>query len=397
MAYSLLYFMKIINCKLNEFHVTNKRVLLRADLNIPLSNGSIANDFRLRALLPTLNYLHQQKAITFIATHLGRPQGKYNETLSTKILIPWFQKHGYSIIFESDLQKTTQANYSPGSIILLENMRFFPGEQNQDQQFAQQLAACAEYYVNDAFGTLHRHDTSVSLVAHYFPPDKKTIGFLIEKELRELDLLKNNPKQPFTLIIGGGKVDTKLSLIKGMLDSVTTILLCPAVVFTFLKAMGKNVGKSLVDIDSLNSAQEIIIAARKKNVQIFFPLDYQIAENSIHGTLRNIDADDFSEHSIGISIGPKTIKAWSDLIKKSQTIFLNAAMGFANRPETLEGLREILLCIAASSAHSVVGGGDSVAAIERFGLNNKINFLSTGGGATLSYLSGEFLPGLQYL
>jgi phosphoglycerate kinase len=389
--------MKKPTCKLTQFNLRNKRVLLRADLNVPLAHGTIEDDFRLRAVLPTLNYLQQHHAITFIATHIGRPNGTYDPKLSTKILIPWFEKNGYSIIFEPDLKKAASMSYAPSSIILLENMRFFAGEQNHDPAFAQQLGACADYYVNDAFGTLHRDDTSVSLVADYFPPDKKTIGFLVQKELQELSSLKHNPPQPFVLIIGGGKVDTKLSLISGMLDSVSTILVCPAVVFTFLKAMGKNVGKSLVDEASIKTAQEIIKSARIKNINLLFPIDYQIAYNNLDGKLEIIEANSFPDNARGVSIGPKTIQEWRQCINNAKTIFFNAAMGFTQRPETLEGLHALLESIATSPAHTVVGGGDSVAAVERFKLTSKIDFLSTGGGATLAYLSGNALPGLQNL
>lgn len=385
--------MKKIISKLTQFPLANQRVLLRADLNVPLAHSAIANDFRLRALLPTLHYLRSHNAITIIATHLGRPQGTVMPNLSTKILVPWFQHHGYSVIFEPNLRTVKQTDYKPGSIIMLENMRFFPGEHNQDPNFTQELASCAQYYVNDAFGTLHRHDTSVSLVATYFPPDKKTVGFLVERELKELEFLKHAQK-PFILILGGGKVDTKLELIKGMLDYVTAIMLCPATVFTFLYAQGTPVGASLVEHECIDKAQEIIAQAQSKNIQLLFPLDYQIADNSLDGPLRFIDAHEFPKDAIGISIGPKTIEHWCSIIKKAKTVFLNAAMGFAYRPETLEGLHKILECLASSSAHSVVGGGDSVAAVERFGLAQKISFLSTGGGSTLAYLSGEELPGL---
>ena len=389
--------MKNIICKLNQFNLNNKRVLLRVDLNVPLSQGTISDDYRLNTVIPTLNYLQKNGAITFIATHLGRPNGKYDPSLSTQKLIPWFKKHDYPITFEPDLKKASQITYPPSTFVMLENMRFFPGEQNQDPAFAQQLSSLADYYVNDAFGALHRNDTSVSLVAHYFPEDKKTIGFLIEKELQELDALKHNPSQPFILIIGGGKVDTKLSLIANMLDSISTILLCPAVVFTFLKALGKEVGKSLVDNASLHSAENIINQANKKNIQLLFPLDYHIAHNTIDGNLKYINADEFGSNDIGISIGPKTVVQWCPIIKQAKTIFVNAAMGFTQRPETLNSLKSLLKCVTTSSAHTVVGGGDSVAAVIRFGFANKIDFLSTGGGATLTYLSGNPLPGLQDL
>ncbi len=386
------------SCKLKQFNLTNQRVLLRADLNVPLINSTIQDDFRLRALLPTLTYLQQHNAITFIITHLGRPKGSVDPKLSTKIFVPWFEKNNLNVIFENDLKKIQTTQYKPGTVILFENIRFFPGEQNHDQQFAQEVAACADYYVNDAFGALHRNDTSVTLLANCFAPDKKTIGFLVEKELQELTKLKQNPEQPFLLIIGGGKVDTKLALIEGMLNNTSAIMLCPATVFTFLKCIGKEVGKSLVDEASYTVAQKIMNEANKKDCALLFPVDYQIAQEKIDGPLQTVSASAFPANGIGISLGPKTLELWAPLIKQAKTIFVNAAMGFAQRPDTLEGLHELLKLVAASSAHSVVGGGDSVAAVEKFGLtNNKISFLSTGGGATLSYLSDNPLPGLECL
>ncbi len=389
--------MKQLINRLSHLNLNNKRVLLRADLNVPLANNRIADGFRLRTLQPTLDYLHNQNAITFIATHLGRPKGKYDPNLSTKILLPWFEEHNYSVTFEPDLKGAATRHYQPGAIILLENLRFFPGEQNHDSVFAHELAACAEYYVNDAFGALHRNDSSLTLVADCFAPEKKTIGFLIEKELHELKKLKTSPEQPFVCIIGGGKIDTKIELIKNLVATVQTILLCPAVVFTFLKALNKPVGKSLVDEQLVSIAHEIISHASQNNVKLCFPLDYQAADTTRDGALSIVDADAFPKDGVGVSIGPKTLAAWAPIIKNAKTIFVNAAMGFADRPETLEGLHALLKIIAKSKAYKVIGGGDSVAAVERFGLSKDINFLSTGGGATLAYLSGQPLPGLDHM
>lgn len=390
--------MKTLTCKLLNFNLKNKRVLLRVDLNVPLANNHVADDFRLRSLQPTLDYLQKENAIIFIATHLGRPNGKYNPNLSTKLLLPWFEQHNYHIIFEPDLKTVATRHYRPGSTILLENLRFFKGEQSHDPTFAHELAACADYYVNDAFGALHRTDSSLTLVADCFAPKKKTIGFLIEKELRELKKLKTSPEQPFICIIGGGKIDTKISVIKNMLQTAQTIFLCPAVVFTFLKALHKPVGKSLIDENLIETARTILESAeQQKKSKLFFPLDYQIADTTRDGTLTVVDSEQFPEDGAGVSIGPKTIAAWDPLIQQAKTIFVNSAMGFQDRPDTLEGLHELLKCIAGSKAYTVVGGGDSAAAVERFGLSQKIDFISTGGGATLTYLSGQPLPGLQHI
>ncbi len=382
--------------KLPSFHLTNKRVLLRVDLNVPIHNGNIMDDFRLHAILPTLNYLIEHQAIIILATHIGRPQGKKIPALSTQHLVPWFKKHGYEVIFEPNLTTAINTNYPSSSIILLENMRFYAGEQTQDDNFAQQLASCADYYINDAFATLHRQDVSVSLVARYFPEDKKSIGFLVKKELEALDTLKNDPAHPFLLILGGGKPETKISLIKGMLPLADSILLCPALVFTFLAAQHKEVGKSLIDAAQFEQAKQLMNEAQKNNM-FHFPVDYQIALDSIHGPLEVVSSGQFPHNGIGIAIGPETIKLWHPLIQNAQTIFFNAAMGFAQQPHTQEALKTLLQCVAQSAAYSVVGGGDSVAAVQRYGLTAQIDFLSTGGGATLAYLTGKQLLGLQYL
>lgn len=388
--------MKHLTSRLSHFNLHNKCVLLRADLNVPLIENQIADDLRLRAIQPTLDYLLKKKAIIFVATHLGRPNGKYDPYLSTKILLPWFKKNNYSVDFEPDLKVAATRQYQPGSIILLENMRFFPGEQNHDPRFAQELAACAEYYVNDAFGALHRNDTSLTLVADSFSSEKKTVGFLVSQELNELEKLKN-PQQPFILIMGGGKVDTKLLLIKNMLNYAQAILLCPAIVFTFLQAQGKPVGKSLVNEALIAPAQEILTASLQKKCSFFFPLDYQIADSSWKGPLSIVAADAFPSYGFGISIGPKTLLAWTPIIHQAKTIFFNAAMGFAQRPKTVDGTNSLLQSIAQSNAYTVIGGGDSAAAVARLGLTEKFDFISTGGGATLAYLSNQPLPGLDHI
>lgn len=383
--------------KLPTFNLNNKRVILRADLNVPLSDNRIEDDFRIRALQPTLDYLIKNNAVVFIATHIGRPQGRFNSDLSTKLLLPWFKKNNYTIEFESDLKRAATGIYQPGSIILLENLRFFPGEENCDPIFAHELAALGDYYVNDAFGALHRNDCSLTLVPGCFPQEKKTIGFLIEKELHALKKLTTSPEEPFVCIIGGGKIETKIELIKNLLEKTQAILLCPAIVFTFLKALNKPVGKSLIDEQLIATAHEIITMDSSGNHKLRFPLDYQIADSTRNGPLSFVEAQQFPERGFGISIGPKTVAVWSTILNNAKTIFVNAAMGFSNRPETLEGLHALLKCVAASNAYSVIGGGDTAAAAERFGLSNKLDFISTGGGATLTYLSGKDLPGLNQL
>ena len=270
--------MKLIS-KLHSWSCDNQRVFLRTDLNVPLHQGSIISYRRLQAIRPTLDCLIGQNAKIILATHIGRPKGA-DPSLSTKHLIPWFEQHGYSVTFSPDVETANETTITPGTILLLENLRFFSGEKTSDLVFAKQLAQLADWYVNDAFGTLHRSDTSVYLLAEQFPREKRTIGFLVEKELAILNEFMNNPQHPATIILGGGKVADKLSLIKNLLFKADYIVLCPAIVFTFLQAKEDPVGKSLVDNNSIDLAQSILDKATQTNTQIIFPLDYQIAQNS---------------------------------------------------------------------------------------------------------------------
>ena len=283
--------------------------------------------------------------------------------------------------------------YKPGTLILLENLRFYPGEQTHDVQFAQQLANCADYYINDAFALVHRDDTSITDVPALFNPEHKFYGPLIHKELDTLKHLKH-PKEPYVVLLGGGKVSTKLPVIKNLLEVASTIVLLPAIVFTFLKAEKKEVGLSLVDNALLDEAKNIIHASKTKKANLMFPLDYQVALDSLEGPLKYVDADKFPENGIGVSIGPKTLKMLAPLLNDAQTIFCNAAMGFASRPETLEGTYALFKLIAASNAYTVIGGGNTVSAARTIGLEDKFSYCSTGGGATLAYLAGHKLPGL---
>lgn len=376
--------------------LNNKTVFLRVDLNVPLKNGELLNDHRLHAIKPTLNYLRDKKATIILGTHIGRP-ANHEEYLSTKHLVPWFKKEGYPILFTPDLDNASElAKNNPGSIILLENLRFYPGEKKHNPAFAQQLAHLAEYYVNDAFALLHRNDTSITLTPGLFSRDTRAVGLLIEDELKHLEKLIDTPAHPFTLILGGGKVSTKIPLIKNMLSRIDNLLVCPAIVFTFLKALGKPVGNSLVEESSLDTCKEILDLAQQQNVTVTFPLDYQVARGSYNGPLSYIDADEFPSDGIGISIGPKTYELFGSIIRNSKTIFYNGLMGSVGRQETLSGINALLKAMAESEGYSVIGGGDSVAAAQLLGHADDISYLSTGGGATLTYLSGTPLPGLQF-
>lgn len=379
---------------LQSLALHERTVFLRADLNVPLANGMIINDHRLRAIEPTLSFLVEQNATIVLGTHIGRPI-HYEHELSTNHLIPWFKKQGYTIIFAANLEQLPHLIHSNrGSIILLENLRFYPGERNHDPQFAQLLAQNIDFYVNDAFALLHRTDTSITLLPHLFAPDRRALGFLIEEEITNLNRLIHDPAKPFTLILGGGKIETKIALLQKLIPLIDNLLLCPAIAFSFLKALEKPVGKSLVDDSALATCISLLELARTHNVNVLFPLDYEIAQGSFNGPLSYVAALNFPQDGVGIAIGPETAQIFSNIIKESETVFYNGLMGSVARKETLGGMDAIFNAMAASTGFSVVGGGDSVAAAELLGHAHDISYLSTGGGATLSYISGAPLPGL---
>ncbi len=389
-----------IRSHLPSANLTNRRVFLRADLNVPLDNGSIASDFRLKALQPTLELLIAKKARIILATHMGRPQG-VDVSLSTKILIFWFENQGYTILWASSLEEAENRSLAlaPKTILLLENMRFFEGEQSTDaakrQKFAHQLRALADYYVNDAFALLHRQDTSITLLPELYDKKDKTIGFLIEREINTLSKLFEDPQRPFMLIIGGGKVKDKLPFIEKLLDKVNIMVILPALVFTFLKALGKDVGKSLVDDEFLEPARQILLKAKEKSVRIIFPLDFMVLTDSLAGDIKIVK--DIPANALGIAVGPETLELYKKEIAKVKTVFVNGAMGISQRPETLEPLYELLQSIAHLGTCSIIGGGDSVSAVYHSHLENKITYCSTGGGASLYFLTCGTLPALEYI
>jgi phosphoglycerate kinase len=383
----------MIHEKIKSWNLHNKRVFVRADLNVPLEDGKILNDFRLISILPTIDYILGKGGSIVLATHIGRPKD-HESDLSTQNLVPWFKQRGYSILFLTNVAEIAQHNVIPKQIILVENLRFFPGEKDGDPFFAKQLASNSDYYVNDAFGIVHESNCSTTLLPYEFPENRRSIGFLMGKELQMLSTLRDNPPHPFVAILGGGKIADKIPLINGLLNTVDTILICPALCFSFLKALGEPVGKSLVDDNMQKLCTEIIDKAHKAGINILFPVDYQVATDSIDGPLSITTATDFPVNAIGISIGPKTVELFTAEINQAKTIFLNCAMGFADRQETRESTYSIIRAMAHTTATTVIAGGDSIDAAFASGSAPSISHLSSGGGAALTYLSGNLLPGL---
>lgn len=386
----------ILRSKLREWKLEHKRVLLRADLNVPIHNGTITNDYRLKQVQKTINYMLNNNGIVILTSHLGRPTDQERE-YSLQQLMPWFIDQGYEIQFSPTIEqahKNLKIIKAP-QILLLENLRFFKGEQTKDNHFAKNLAALGDYYVNDAFGTIHRADTSITQVPHYFASDNRSIGFLVEHELHMLNPLLTEPKHPFILALGGGKVHEKINLMRNLMSHVDSILICPALSFSFMHALGLPTGKSLIDTTSVELCRGILTSAQQHNIPVILPIDYQVAVETKDGPLRYTQTQNIEPHEIGITIGPKTEQLFARTLSSARTIFYNGLMGFQDRPETLQGTHALLSAISRTRAYTVIGGGDTVGAAEYLELAAYMSFCSTGGGATITYLSGEPLPGIE--
>ncbi len=374
---------------LPTLNLTGKRVLLRADLNVPVHNGIILSDFRLQAIKPTLDCILKNNGKIILMTHIDRPS-HYDPKLSTQLLLPWFTQHGYTVTFEADLKKAyTQSFGDPKTILLLDNLRFLPGEQGKDPTIAQQLAKLGDYYVNDAFGTIHRTDCSLYQVPQLFAPSMRMIGLLVEKELVNAQKLLH-PEHPFTLLVGGNKIHEKIALIDQLLDRIDTLILCPILVLSFLKAQGKSIAPSLYDSQSLELCQKIMLKAQASGVPVITPLDYVV-----NGTIK--DAQQLSESDYGISIGPKTQELFVATLKKSKTILYNGLMGDVQQRQTLTGVATVFEAMATASGYRVIAGGDSAAAAQLLGFADKVSYISTGGGALIAYLGNQDLPALKIL
>ena len=379
----------------SELDLKNKRVFLRVDLNVPLVDGSIENDFRIKAIIPTIDAIIKRGGKVVLATHMGRPEVQ-SEDLSTAILASWFSSHGYKIKFERSLNRAEQnSKKNVDEILLLENLRFFPGERTDCKIFAQKLARLADCYVNDAFALIHRPNTSVTLLPRLFSPENRSIGLLMEKEISALENFVIKPKHQTTMILGGAKIDDKIPFIEHFLNKADSILICPPLSFTFLAAQGKQVGTSLINKHLIKKAQDILNKSKNSKANLILPIDYTARSNP-NGAITTINPEEFTVDMMGINVGQKTISIFKDQIENSKSIFANGLPGFLDQPETLIETEKILQLISNSNAYSVIGGGDSIAITQKLGFESKISFLSTGGGAAIAYLSNIPLPGLSW-
>jgi phosphoglycerate kinase len=385
-----------------DIDVKGKRVLLRCDFNVPQDKktGEITDDKRIRAALPTIKYLLEQNAAVIACSHLGKPKGEVKPELSLAGAAKRLsQLLGKEVIFAADTvgpdARSKAAALKPGEIMLLENLRFEKGEEKNDPAFAKALADMAEVYVSDAFGTVHRAHASTAGVAAYLPA---VSGLLIQKELEIMGKALENPKRPFVAILGGAKVSDKIGVINNLLEKADTIIIGGGMAYTFIKAMGHNVGTSLLEADKVEYAAEMLKKAKERGVDLLLPVDTAVCEKfEDTPDYVLVDADKIPDGQMGLDIGPKTVKLFSDAIKDAGTVVWNGPMGVFEFDAFAKGTRAIAKAMAESGAITIVGGGDSAAAVEQLGFADKMTHISTGGGASLEFLEGRELPGVACL
>ena len=393
--------MNLNKMTVEDIQVSGKKVLVRCDFNVPLdADLNITDETRINAALPTIKYLLDHKAAVILCSHLGRPKGEFNMKYSlAPVAKRLSEKLGFEVQLAKDVvgpdAKRLAAEVEPGKAILLENVRFEPGEEKNDPEFAKELASLAEIYVSDAFGTVHRAHASTEGVSAYLPA---VAGFLIGKELEFLGNAVENPVRPFLAILGGAKVKDKIGVIKSLLNKVDTLIIGGGMSYTFQVAMGGRVGRSLLDEDRIGLAKELIDLAEEKGVKLLLPVD-NVCGDSFSNDCERITAHsrNIPDNFEGMDIGPETVKLFSEEVKKARTIVWNGPMGCFEMPNFAKGTLAIATAMAESNAITIIGGGDSAAAVTQMGLADKMSHISTGGGASLEFLEGKELPGVVCL
>ncbi|MGV2939884.1 phosphoglycerate kinase [Mesobacillus sp. LC4] len=384
-----------------DVDVKGKRVFCRVDFNVPMKDGQVTDETRIRAALPTIQYLVEQGAKVLLASHLGRPKGQAVEELR---LTPVAKR--LSELLGKDVKKTDEAygdsvkseidSMNEGDVLLLENVRFYPGEEKNDPELAKAFAELADVYVNDAFGAAHRAHASTEGIAKYIPA---VSGFLMEKELEVLGKALSNPERPFTAIIGGAKVKDKIGVIDNLLEKVDNLIIGGGLAYTFVKAQGHEIGKSLLEEDKIDLAKSFMEKAKAKGVNFYMPVDAIVADDfSADANSKVVAIEEIPSDWEALDIGPKTAETYRDVIQKSKLVIWNGPMGVFEIDKFAEGTKAVAQALAdANDTYSVIGGGDSAAAVEKFGLAEKMSHISTGGGASLEFMEGKQLPGVVAL
>jgi phosphoglycerate kinase len=384
-----------------DIDLKGKRVFCRVDFNVPMKDGQITDETRIRAALPTIQYLTEQGAKVILASHLGRPKGAVVEEMR---LTPVAGR--LSELLGKDVKKADEAygdsvkalvsEMAEGDVLLLENVRFYAGEEKNDPELAKAFAELADVYVNDAFGAAHRAHASTEGIAHHLPA---VSGLLMEKELDVLGKALSKPERPFTAIIGGAKVKDKIGVIDNLLDKVDNLIIGGGLAYTFIKAQGHEIGKSLLEADKMDLALSFIKKAEEKGVKFYMPVDAIVADDfSDSANKKAVGIDEIPADWEALDIGPKTAELYSNVIKESKLVIWNGPMGVFELDSFANGTKAVAEALAASEGtYSVIGGGDSAAAVEKFNLADKMSHISTGGGASLEFMEGKVLPGVVAL
>ncbi len=381
-----------------------KKALIRVDFNVPLNDAlEVSDDTRIRAAIPTIKKVLNDGGSVILMSHLGRPKGGFEDAFSMKHIIGAVSELiGLSVKYVADCigeeAETEARNLKPGEVVLLENLRFHKEEEKGDEGFAEKLSKLGDVYINDAFGTAHRAHASTAIIAKFFPKDKM-FGYLMQHEIIAIDKVLHQSERPFTAVMGGAKVSSKISIIENVLGKVDHLIIGGGMTFTFIKAMGGKIGSSLVEEDKLELASELIKKAKQKGVELHLPVDAIIADKFSNEANTKLSAiDEIPDGWMGLDIGPKTIKLFDSVLLKSKTILWNGPMGVFEMSSFETGTRAVANSIVNATqqgAYSLVGGGDSVAAVNQFGISEKVSYVSTGGGALLEYMEGIELPGVK--
>lgn len=389
---------------IDEINFKGRRAIMRVDFNVPLnSDFQITDDSRMRAAVPSIKKILDDGGSVIVMSHLGRPKEGPEDKFSLRHIREHLAKLlGVEVKFAEDcigdLTHQKALNLKPGEVLLLENLRFYKEETKGNEEFASKLAQLADVYVNDAFGTAHRAHASTTIIAKFFPNDK-AFGYLMARELSSIDKVLKDVQRPYTAIIGGAKVSSKIEILENLMDKVDDLIIGGGMMFTFIKANGGQIGGSLVEEDFLEKAKEIMAKAEQKGVKLHIPTDAIIADAfSNDARFKEGAADAIPEGWLGLDIGPESMKAFAETIKKSKTVLWNGPMGVFEMENFAKGTKvvaEALVEATSNGAFTLIGGGDSVAAINQLGLADKVSYVSTGGGALLEYMEGKVLPGVQ--